>query len=102
MRSGLLETLLVDHLKANGYLPGSKAANKRKRATMSALIDVTDAEASFLEMMREGEDFTLTISCRDGHWILAMESPGVGGPPGTGEGPTFSNAWDDLKPWWAD
>jgi hypothetical protein len=48
---------------------------------MSAFIDVTDAEASFLEMMREGEDFTLTISCKAGHWILAMESPGIGGPP---------------------
>ena len=69
---------------------------------MSALIDVTDAEASFLEMMREGADFTLTISCKDGHWLLAMESPGIGGPPGTGEGATFENAWDDLKPWWAD
>ena len=26
----LMEKLLVDHLKANGYLPGGKAANKRK------------------------------------------------------------------------
>ena len=69
---------------------------------MSAYIDVTDAEASFLEVMREGEDFTLTVSCKDGHWILAMEVPGVGGPPGTGEGATFSQAWGDLKPWGSD
>ena len=26
----LMEKLLVDHLKANGYLPSGKAANKRK------------------------------------------------------------------------
>jgi hypothetical protein len=28
--SGLLEKLLTDHLKANGYLPDGKIANKRK------------------------------------------------------------------------
>jgi hypothetical protein len=28
--SALIETLLIEHLQANGYLPGSKAATKRK------------------------------------------------------------------------
>ena len=69
---------------------------------MPAIAHLDDSEAEFLEIMRENEDFSLTISCKNGHWIMAMEVPGIDGPPGTGEGATFSQAWDDLKPWWAD
>jgi hypothetical protein len=67
-----------------------------------AILEIDDSEAAFLEAMRENEDdLTLTISRSNGHWIVAMVTPGGSGPD-TGEGRTFSEAWSDLKPHWHD
>lgn len=43
---------------------------------MPAITDITDSEASFLEIMRENEiDFEMIISRKNGHWIMTMNCP---------------------------
>jgi hypothetical protein len=43
----------------------------------------------------------MTISRKAGHWILGLKVLSVDKEPGLGEGATFSEAWDNLAPWWA-
>jgi hypothetical protein len=66
---------------------------------MPAIDDIDDSEASFLELMRENQtDFQMIISRSNGHWIVTMKVPSIESKVGSGEGATFSEAWDDVKP----
>ncbi len=68
---------------------------------MPTIADISDAEASFLEAMRENEtDFEMMISRKNGQWFVTMKLPSTEDEAGLGQGATFSEAWEDVKPWW--
>ncbi len=58
------------------------------------------AEAELLELIHqpEAKHFTLTMTCADGHWTIAMEE--LGGQAGrlVGESDSFPCAWFSTRP----
>jgi hypothetical protein len=56
---------------------------------------LTPAERQMLELLRQSKHLTLNIS-RDGdQWNMRLEDHNSG-IVGTGAGPTFDRAWDDI------
>jgi len=59
--------------------------------------ELDEAEQEFVAMMRENaDDLDISITCRDGRWRVTMSVPAGPRLGGTGEGASFSAAWDDL------
>jgi hypothetical protein len=70
---------------------------------MPAIEDIEDSEAEFLDIMRENsDDPEIVVHRKGGHWFIAMKVDSIRGEPSMGEGKTFSEAWNDMKPWFWD
>lgn len=65
-------------------------------------INMTDdkAEAELLELIRlqDAKDFTLFMSCSDGHWTIAMEDLDGCAGRSVGESECYPAAWFGVTP----
>lgn len=65
-------------------------------------VDKTDgkAETALLELIQSQGDqnFTLTISCVDGFWTIAMDDLDTDDGALVGDGDSFAAAWFRIKP----
>jgi hypothetical protein len=58
------------------------------------------AEAELLELIRlhDAKHFTLSITCADGRWTIAVEALDGQAGVAIGNGDSFSGAWFSIKP----
>ena len=65
------------------------------------MLELTQQEEELIRLFRENsQDFALTITFKSGHWYVGLHAPQTSRQRNDGDGPTFSKAWDDIKPSW--
>jgi hypothetical protein len=67
------------------------------------VLKLSPQEEELIEVVRHpnSQDFTLTITLKSGHWYVGLHAPQTSRQRSDGDGATFLEAWDDLKPSWA-
>jgi len=63
---------------------------------------LTTQELELIDILRceNRQDFTLAVRFKDGRWFIDLHVPHLSVQRTEGEGATFSEAWDDLRPLW--
>jgi hypothetical protein len=59
------------------------------------MSDLTDSESQLIYVLRTSKNFTVSIHADNGRWDVRLEDHDIGGI-GTGSGPDFQSAWDDI------
>jgi hypothetical protein len=64
--------------------------------------ELSDQEKELLSLIRgdNAQELTLTITFKGGRWYVGLHVPGLSRQRSDGEGATFNEAWDDIKPSW--
>ena len=62
-------------------------------------LELTQREEEIIGLLRENsQDFSLSVTFKSGHWYVGLHAPQTSRQRSDGDGPTFSKAWDDIKP----
>ena len=79
-------------------MPGLLKASDGGRTDV---LELTKQEEELIGLLRENsQEFALTITFKSGHWYVGLHAPQTSRQRNDGDGPTFSNAWDDIRPSW--
>jgi len=79
----------------------TRRAQSKLRKRRTGVLELTQQEEELIGLLRENsQDFALTITFKSGHWYVGLHAPQTSRQRNDGDGPTFSKAWDDIKPSW--
>ena len=81
--------------------PTCRVCLKLRTEGEPSVLELTKQEEELIGLLRENsQEFALTITFKSGHWYVGLHAPQTSRQRNDGDGPTFSKAWDDIRPSW--